>query len=110
MFENDQYYKVLTIDGEAAGVGSGVGNFSRYSYGFASASSIGGCGTMSIAVHVPFATSVVVCDLDDGTRLWQRPIAGYGLSEVPSQDDSLPPGTIVALDVDGNEIGRWDFH
>lgn len=68
----------------------------------------GGDGsTAEIVVAVPLETSVVGITKPDGTRLWQRPIGGWGVFEVAEWPESAPGPTVVAYDDLGNEIGHW---
>jgi hypothetical protein len=60
-----------------------------------------------IVVAVPLETSVVGITEPDGTRLWQRPIEGWGIFEVAEWPEGSPGPTIDAYDILGNEIGHW---
>jgi len=86
----------------SAGGAEGAGTFDRYG----AIGSLSDAGGTHGAVRVPLETSVVVFELNDGTALWQRPVAGYGL--FPFMRYGEPPsGTITALDATGATIGHW---
>ncbi|GBD84604.1 hypothetical protein BMS3Abin02_00998 [bacterium BMS3Abin02] len=101
-FINDRDYFEITVKGSEAGAGGG--RLGAFYYGVTSGG--GGDDGWYMTVRVPLETSVVVFELDDGTSLWQRPIAGHGLFPVAS-DISGISGTITALAVDGTVIDQW---
>jgi hypothetical protein len=104
-FANDHDFYKLTLDGDA--MGGGVGNVgARYGYGYVGGSN--GDGRWVIEVRVPLETSVVLMELADGSAYWQRPIAGYGMFPVQSEDERIS-GTITALAADGTTIDQWNL-
>jgi hypothetical protein len=103
-FINDRDYLEMNVHGSGAGSGtSTLGAF--YDYGETGGSSSG--SRWHIRVRVPLETSVVVLELDNGTTLWQRPIAGYGLFPAEGPEEVRPSGTISALTANGTTIDRW---
>jgi hypothetical protein len=105
IFVSDRDYVDVITSG--SGYGSGSGTLGAYYYGPLGASSTG--GGWHVSVRVPLETSIVVLKLDDGTTLWQRPVAGHGLFRIAGYGNEPPPGTITALDTTGATIGQWPF-
>ena len=60
-----------------------------------------------VHVFVPLETSVVAITTLDGQRLWQRPIGGWALFDLPDPPQGSPPHSIDAYDAFGNLIGQW---
>lgn len=87
--------------GESMGSGCGLELLGRFGF---TGGTTGGDGD-EIDYVVPLETSVVQLLSESGTY-WQRPRGGYGV--VPFGDTVSLPETIIAFDVDGNEIGRWE--
>lgn len=93
--------------------GAGIDGSLGYGCGFEILSQFGitgeSTGGPSNDGAVTYAVSLnasVVQILTASDTFWQRPVAGYGL--VPYGTTVDRPTTIVAYDVDGNEIGRWE--
>ena len=63
-----------------------------------------GTGRDTLTYSAPLDTSVIHIITDDATY-WQQPIAGYGL--IPYGQTVSRPTEIIALDAQGNELGRW---
>ena len=59
------------------------------------------------SVFIPLDTSVVAITTTDGERLWQRPIGGWSLFDLPFPPPGSPGHSIVAYDAFGNQIGNW---
>ena len=92
------------IAGSGFGGGGGCGVERTAQYGVAGAGTTGSVGV--VEVLVPEETSVVVFVDGDGTRMWQRPVLGFGLFPAPLGDYFVTM-TVEAYDVDGNLIGSW---
>ncbi len=88
--------------GVAESMGSGCGLELQTRFGVGGESNMGTYN--HIDYEVPVDTSVVQI-VTPSQNYWQRPIAGHGL--VNFGDTVGRPTTIIAFDVDGNEIGRW---
>ncbi len=96
----------FTCEGTASGDGQGssCGSEVLRSFGQTGESySSEGIGEISYTVPLETAVVQIVTELQ---TFWQRPVAGYGL--VPYGDTVERPTELVAYDVDGAEIGRWD--
>ncbi|MEX1005772.1 MAG: hypothetical protein WD156_10445 [Acidimicrobiia bacterium] len=107
---------VLTFDGGADyiertlhddGWNGGAASLGNYSYGVTGHGS-SSVGPTYVQVRVPLDTAVVVLTLDDGSRVWQRPIAGHGLLPVDHPGGSELDATVTALAADGTVIGVWE--
>jgi hypothetical protein len=84
------------------GMGSGCGDIPLARYGITGEST--GTGRDTLTYSAPLHTSVIHIITDDATY-WQQPIAGYGL--IPYGQTVSRPTEIIALDAQGNELGRW---
>jgi hypothetical protein len=108
VFLDDKTYIVRDLYSSRPDGNAPVGFLGSYRrYGRVDWSPVTGGG--SIVVWVPLTTSVVSCQLDDGTRLWQRPVGGYAIFWFPGVGGRMPHGTITALDADGSTIDQWSI-
>lgn len=112
---DDDTRLVITFDGGAdyaertmrgSGWNGGAGSLRVYGYGV---TGYGGssAGPLYVQVRVPVDTVVAVLTLNDGTRLWQRPIAGHGLFPVEGHGSGSLHATVTAFAADGGVIGEW---